>query len=275
MSATDDFNSSPAHVSTPISGLRRLAGAGIRPLIREATAGGRRSPAPGFMSPSFRSPAFASWASCSRHGIPPSSRSAYPATTRLGPDGVSTFHTCETRPDWVPSLLRDDGAHTTGQSSPVAARRFPAASPIPRFGIPSPRLFDDEAFEDSPTFTRPVFPSPVAPGWSGDPWASSSSFGPRRCQRRPLRWGQALEHWPGTTRSHDDPPLGSSLTTCDLVSHAPPEPGSRFRDQGERRGGDLVAARPRAARPPARQGGTRAATRSPPAPSVRGQQPKS
>jgi hypothetical protein len=105
------------------------------------------------------------------------------------------------RPDWVPSLLRDGGAHTTDQSSPVAACRFPAASPIPRLDIPSPRLSDDEAFEDSPTFTRPDFPSPVAPGWSGDPWAYPSSFGPRRHQRRPLRWGQALEHWPGTTRS--------------------------------------------------------------------------
>lgn len=50
-SATDDSNGSPAHVQRPDIGARRLADAGIRPLIRETTAGGCRSPAPGFVSP--------------------------------------------------------------------------------------------------------------------------------------------------------------------------------------------------------------------------------
>src|SRR5258705_1371471 len=50
----------------------------------------------------FRPPAFASWASCSRQGTGPPSRSAYrhaPAHRRStpDPDGVSTFHTRKTR----------------------------------------------------------------------------------------------------------------------------------------------------------------------------------
>jgi hypothetical protein len=56
----------------------------------------------------FRPPAFASWASCSRHGIQPPSRSAYHHTRgRDGPDGVSTFHTHELRPGRVPAVPRE------------------------------------------------------------------------------------------------------------------------------------------------------------------------
>jgi hypothetical protein len=55
----------------------------------------------------FRLPAFASWASCSRHGIPLSLRSAYHHTGCDGPDGVSTFRTHEIRPGRVPALPRE------------------------------------------------------------------------------------------------------------------------------------------------------------------------
>jgi hypothetical protein len=54
----------------------------------------------------FRPPAFASWSSCARPGVEPSSRSAYRhANSETDPDGVSVFRTHELRSGWVPSLL--------------------------------------------------------------------------------------------------------------------------------------------------------------------------
>src|SRR5665647_2043477 len=41
-----------------------------------------------------------------------------------------------------------------------------------------------------------------------EPLGFPPSFGPRRYQRRPSGWGQALEHWPRTTLSTSvDPPV--------------------------------------------------------------------
>ena len=104
-----------------------------------------------------------------------------------------------------------------------------------------------------------------------------------------MRWGQALEHWPQETPDHhEDPPLGSSLTTCDLVSHALRPNPAPLKDQRKgTRGGDLLTARHKgsqtgrqAARrenmpcPPAPgpAGQARAARRSPPARGARGQE---
>ena len=77
----------------------------------------------------FRPPAFASWASCSRHGF----RFPYgrPTTTHTGdgPDGVSTFHTHETRPGRAPPYPGSDGVHATVAECSVAACRFSTARP--------------------------------------------------------------------------------------------------------------------------------------------------
>jgi hypothetical protein len=141
----------------------------------------------------FRPPALASWASCARPELSlPYGRPTLPHAQ--GPNGVSTFRTNEIRPGRASSLLRDGGAHTADRNSPAATCRFPTASPLPRYYPSISEAADDEAFEDSLTFTRPVFPSPVVPGWNRNPWASPSSFEPRRYQRRTLRWGQAIEH---------------------------------------------------------------------------------
>jgi hypothetical protein len=64
------------------------------------------------------------------------------------------------------------------------------------------------------SFTRsPVrsSPRPRSPGWNGPPLRLSPSFAPRRpgAKRRTSRWGQAIEHGPGTPRSTShrlDPP---------------------------------------------------------------------
>jgi len=78
-------------------------------------------------------------------------------------------------------------------------------------------------------FTRPAFPLPVTPGWDGSPWASPPSFTPRRCQRRMSRWGQALEHWPGSTSPTSvDPPICASTRYVHLRVALPsrlPDPG--------------------------------------------------
>ena len=98
---------------------------------------------------------------------------------RSGPDsvGVSAFRTCETRPGWVPSLLRGGGVVPATATSMTGACRFTTASPSTPLQHPIGEGWDHEAYEDSPIFTRPVFPSPTIPGWNGDgfgfsPWAS-------------------------------------------------------------------------------------------------------
>ena len=123
----------------------------------------------------FRPPAFAS-----RVILFPLRSSAFltvglPTTTthRPDPDGVTTFHTREMRPGWVPSRPRDGGAHPAGSLSPPAgACRFPAASPTRPTATTHQRGSTmTRHHQGSLTFTRPVFPSPVAPGWNEDPWA--------------------------------------------------------------------------------------------------------
>jgi hypothetical protein len=97
---------------------------------------------------------------------------------------------------------------SAGTESPAATCRFPAASPYTPVSPPPSGPSVTRHHRGFTVFTRPAFPLPVTPGWDGSPWASPPSFTPRRCQRRMSRWGQALEHWPGSTSSTSvDPPL--------------------------------------------------------------------
>jgi hypothetical protein len=56
-------------------------------------------------------------------------------------------------------------------------------------------------------FTRPVFPAPGAPGQNEKRLGLSLELRtpPTRSRRRTSRWGQAIEHGPGTTRSTSHP----------------------------------------------------------------------
>jgi len=93
---------SPDHVSA-LS--RPGTSPGIRPVVHGDQLEGLAQ-LPWFPA-AFPPPAFASWPSCSRQGIGPSSRSAYrPTEHGPDPDGVSTFRTHELRPGWVPSIPR-------------------------------------------------------------------------------------------------------------------------------------------------------------------------
>jgi hypothetical protein len=127
---------------------------------------------PGFLVPS-RLPAFASGPSCARCGVGPSLRSAYPAPNLRGGDrnGVATFDTDQVRPGRVLPLPRDGGVLPTDDWPSVGTCRFTAASPQPRWCIPSGGALLDEAYGSSLMFTLSVFPLPVAPGWDGCPWA--------------------------------------------------------------------------------------------------------
>jgi len=121
---TSDLTGPPGHVSA-LSGRTSVR---IRPVIQDP----RRRAAfrcLGFPWP-FGLPAFASWPSCPAgtidlpHGRPTERRSA------RSPIGVSTFHTSETRPGWVPSKPRGRWCPPGRRfSCPTGTCRFTTASP--------------------------------------------------------------------------------------------------------------------------------------------------
>lgn len=92
------------------------------------------------------------------------------------PVGVSVFRTRETRPGWVPSLLRGGGVLPISAASLIGACRFAAASPIPRWNIPSAELLITEhakIHSRSPVRPSPRPPPPDGTGTaSAFPWAS-------------------------------------------------------------------------------------------------------
>ena len=144
------------------------------------------------------------------------------------------FGTRELQPGWVPSLPR--GRRCSSQSSRLLDRR------LPLFGGQSFHPRHQQSIDEGPItrhqrgftqFTRPAFPSPVAAGWNEPPLGFPPGFAPRRPGADDARRGgdRPSKHGPGTTRSTStwvDPPIGSSLTTCDLASHD--ELGERSHD---------------------------------------------
>jgi len=93
----------------------------------------------------FRPPAFASWASCSRHGIRLSLRSAY-RHHRTGPDGVSMFRTREMR--LGKGVLYTPGTAVPTRPRMLHDRRLPhhsGASLISPVLHPGPGSHADEA----------------------------------------------------------------------------------------------------------------------------------
>jgi hypothetical protein len=161
------FKGSPAHVSA-------LSGPATRAGIRPVIPGGRRRGRPCHrrFPVVFRPPASASW------GIlfPPRNSTpltvGLPGSQRLDPDGVSTFRTSESRPDWLPSLPRGP----TVLSRPVRSLRPPLA-PTSRGQALSPRsssisgavYYEASSRVHSRSAARPS-PSPGrSPGWNRGP----------------------------------------------------------------------------------------------------------
>jgi len=130
----------------------------------------------------FRPPALACWASCSRRGLPPSSRSAYQVSAKASARTPTGFprstHTRYGR-GGRPLYPEASGVPTTGSHFPVAAcRLFQRPGPITQVFIPSSRARNNEA--SSGVHSRsPVRPSPrpvAPPDGTGAlrllPWAS-------------------------------------------------------------------------------------------------------
>ncbi len=125
---------------------------------------------------------------------------------RLDHDGVSTFHSLESRPEWVPSLPRD----LVVLSWPVSCLRPPCAPSAkgkvlsPRSTSHHPRLSDNEA--SSRVHSR----SPARPSsWPGDPRMEQGLLG----------------HGPRASHSADQEPATRAgagdgrLSTCPELRH--------------------------------------------------------
>src|SRR5918992_2122580 len=147
-----------------------------------------------------------------------------PLPARPDLDRVTAFRTHELRPGWVPSLPR-------GRWCPSRPSRLLARHPPPRSGqslhpaaLPIDRVLPYEAS----TRVHAIHPSglPLAcgrPDGTGRPWAFPRASHPADQEptthvevgtgHRARTWNYALNI------TSVDPPIGSSLTTCDLASH--------------------------------------------------------
>ena len=193
---------------------------GVRPVIRdhrlEEAAIASRFPA------AFRPPAFASRPSCSRRGVGPTSRSAYRTSARTSTGLPRSARTSCDR-GGRPLYPEDGGAHPDRGACSAGACRSAAASPCTP---PEPPTGGDRFTRHQRGFTRfarPVFPSPAGARMErAATWASPGlRTPPTRSRRRTPRWGQAIEHGPGTTLydiSRTSNPA-CSLVSCDLASH--------------------------------------------------------
>lgn len=114
----------------------------------------------------------------------------------------------EMRVGWVPSLPRDGGVLPADCFSPAGAGHFSAASPAPRWNIPSARF---EVTRHSQGFIR-IHPSTLP--LACNPRMEQESLGlPSGLRTLPLPGthagaGTGPEHWPGITPSSMEPPLG-------------------------------------------------------------------
>jgi hypothetical protein len=198
----------------------------IRPVIRddplEEQATLSRLPV------AFRPPAFASRSSDSRRGIGPSLRSAY-RRTPIGAPRTSTGLPRSARVSCdrggCPLCPEDGGAHPGLRR--VLSRRLPLHHGESLYPAPASHLAR-LCITRHQTRVHFIHPSglPLAcgrPDGTGRRLGFPPSFAPRRpgAGQRTSRWGQASEHGPGTTRSTShqaDPPIGSSLTACDIAS---------------------------------------------------------
>ena len=130
-----------------------------------------------------------------------------PGTTlRPDPDGVSTFHTCEIRPGWVPSLPR--GRRCSSRPDAVPGRRLPLpsgqslhpATASHQRGHSSRGI--NEGSRDSPVRSAPGL---RPPGWDGKPLGFPLCSAPRRYRQRTTGRGRAVSTRPELRDRHSRP----------------------------------------------------------------------
>lgn len=144
----------------------------------------------GFLSP-FGVPAFASRIiRCPPRelGLPCGRLTGH--NSRPDPDGITTFHTCEMRPGWVPPVSR--GRRCSPDRQEVPGRRLPLSSgqPLhPTYSIPSGEVHDNETSTEVHAIHPSGLPLARNPRMEQRSFGFPSSFAPRRYQRRTSRAG--------------------------------------------------------------------------------------
>jgi hypothetical protein len=125
-----------------------------------------------------------------------------PGTTwRPDPDGVSTFHTCEIRPGWVPPLPR--GRRCSSRPDAVPGRRLPLRSgqslhPATASHQRGSAITGHQ--RGFTRFTRPVCPSPVVSRMGREALGLNPVLRTPPLPAAHDRAGPGCEHAPGTTR---------------------------------------------------------------------------
>ena len=186
----------PAHVSVPFG--TRAPGPVSGQLGSDSGWSSRHNVA-GFLS------AFACRHWLVEHPVPARGfRSPYgrPTGPRPDPVGVSMFRTRETRPGWVPSVLR--GGWCPADQSDVPDRHLPLLSGQPCNPLEHPigEPGSDEAYEDSVSFTRPASPAPAAPGWNGTGFGFYPGLRTSRSPATPAKAGAVPRTLDRITPSH-------------------------------------------------------------------------
>ena len=170
----------------------------------------------------FPLPAFASRSSDSRRGIGPSSRSAY--RPKAGPRRGSRVPHARAAPG-VGALC----APRTAVLFPAEARSQPAPAALLRL-VPSPRhdvppceaLLHEASTKGLRSSPVRASPRPRPRGGTGSASAFPLSFAPRRHRQRASGAGTGHR---ARARNYSlnitslDPPVGSSLVSCDFASH--------------------------------------------------------
>ena len=191
------IESSPAHL-THLSTLAGPGRARIRPVMRGGQR--RRWSCPGFPLP-FGDRRWLLGSSCARWGVGPSSRSAYRVLSHPDPNGVSTFHTSEIRPGWVPPKLRDGDALPADVGCSAGACRFTTASPAPHWFFPSAGLTITKHHQGFTHVHPSGLPLACSSRMEREPLGFSSGLHTPPLPATHARVGTGPEHWPGTILS--------------------------------------------------------------------------
>jgi hypothetical protein len=137
--------------------------------------------------------------SCSRPGLPPSSRSAYPTATAGTWTGFPRSTPARYDREGCPLYPGDGGAHPGRMPCPTGACRFPTASPYTPLKQPTGGATDHEASTRVHAIHPSGLPLTCNPRVERGPSGFPSSFAPHRHQWRTSKAGPRREHAPGTT----------------------------------------------------------------------------
>jgi hypothetical protein len=129
-----------------------------------------------------------------------------------GPDGISTFRTSESRPDWVPSLPRGPAVLTRPVRSlrPPLAPPFQGPGPITPVLIPSPGLSITRRHQGFTRVHPPGLPPRLVIPWMDQgPLGSSPGFAPQ--QAGPAAHARAGDGHRALARSYTTDTVGPPI----------------------------------------------------------------